>query len=305
MLTPELQSRLSPLELKARQVVEGFIAGMHKSPFYGFSVEFADHRPYHPGDDLRHVDWKAVGKSGRYYVKRFEEETNLRCHVVLDVSGSMDFRHFGALTKLQYGAYLSASLLYLMHRQRDACGLATFDETLRSFTPARSRYAHLKLLFDQLEPYTHSPEGRGAAPAATDAAEALHRLAERMPRRSLVVLVTDLFDDPARLETTLQALKHLRYRNHEGIVFHLMEKRSEADLELPDGRLMLQDLESGKRLDVAPATIRQAYRDAVESYVDRIRRTCMDAKIDYVPTDTEGEYATALLAYLNKRRRQW
>ncbi|MCH8523438.1 MAG: DUF58 domain-containing protein, partial [Balneolales bacterium] len=151
MLSPELISRLGPLELKARQIVEGFIAGLHKSPFYGFSVEFAEHRSYNPGDEIRHIDWKVYGKSERYYVKQYEEETNLRCHLVLDVSSSMKYKYFAPQTKLHYAVHFGAALMYLMQRQRDACGLITFDQELGTFIPAKSSYSHLRHIYAQLE----------------------------------------------------------------------------------------------------------------------------------------------------------
>ncbi len=301
MLSPELQSRLSPLEMKARQIVEGFITGLHKSPFYGFSVEFAEHRPYNAGDDLRHVDWKVYGKSERFYVKQYEEETNLRCYVVLDTSTSMDFKHFGTLTKRQYGAYLGAAMLYLMHRQRDACGLATFDETLHAIIPAKSSYRHLRYLFEQLQPHVDGPP-KGVK-RKTSAAVALHQLAEQIHRRSLVVVLTDLFDDPSRQDALLASLKHLRYRHHEVILFHLMEGRSERLFDFADGRLMMEDLETGMKLDVIPSDIRDSYRREMEAYTAAFKRTCQEAHIDYEPIDTEGDFTMALLAFLTKRKR--
>lgn len=301
MLSPELQSRLSPLEMKARQIVEGFITGLHKSPFYGFSVEFAEHRPYNAGDDLRHVDWKVVGKTERYYVKQYEEETNLRCTVVLDTSTSMDFKHFGTLTKRQYGAQLGAAMLYLMHRQRDACGLATFDEVLNGIIPAKSSYRHLRYLFEQLQPHADAqPKG---TKRKTSAAVALHQLAEQIHRRSLVVVITDLFDDPAQQSALLESLKHLRYRHHEVILFHLMEARSERLFDFADGRLMMEDLETGQTLDVIPSDIRESYRREVEAYTAAFKRTCQEAHIDYEAIDTEGDFTLALLAFLTKRKR--
>jgi uncharacterized protein (DUF58 family) len=287
--------------MKARQIVEGFITGLHKSPFYGFSVEFAEHRPYNAGDDLRHVDWKVVGKTERYYVKQYEEETNLRCTVVLDTSTSMDFKHFGTLTKRQYGAQLGAAMLYLMHRQRDACGLATFDEVLNGIIPAKSSYRHLRYLFEQLQPHTETqPKG---SKRKTSAAVALHQLAEQIHRRSLVVVITDLFDDPAQQSALLESLKHLRYRHHEVILFHLMEARSERLFDFADGRLMMEDLETGQTLDVVPSDIRDSYRREVDAYTAAFKRTCMEAHIDYEAIDTEGDFTLALLAFLTKRKR--
>lgn len=301
MLTPELQSRLSPLEMKARQIVEGFITGLHKSPFYGFSVEFAEHRPYNTGDDLRHVDWKVVGKTERFYVKQYEEETNLRCFVVLDTSTSMDYKHYGTLTKRQFGTYLGAALLYMMHRQRDACGLATFDETLHTVIPAKSSYRHLRHLFGKLEAQLEPP-AKGDR-RRTSASTALHQLAEQIHRRSLVVVMTDLLDDPSRQEALLNSLKHLRYRHHEVILFHLMEGRSERLFDFGDGRLMMEDLETGQKLDVVPSEIRDGYRREMEAFISAFKRVCREAHIDYEPIDTAGDFTLALLAFLTKRKR--
>lgn len=301
LLSPELLHQIAPLELKARQVVEGFITGMHKSPYYGFSVEFAEHRPYNPGDELKHIDWKVYAKSDRHYVKQYEEETNLRCTLLLDVSPSMHFKYFGEWSKLQYATHFGAALLYLMHRQRDACGLVTFDDKIRSFLPAKASYRHLQHLFMQLDPYTVAatpPDDRKTA-----SAKVIHEVAERLPRRSLVVILSDLFENVEDHELLLSALKHLRHRHHEVVLFHMLEKRSERDLDFPDRKYLFQDMETGAIMDVLPVQVREDYKKQMGEYIHRFKTSCSNARIDFEEIDTESAFDLALLAYLNKRRR--
>jgi uncharacterized protein (DUF58 family) len=303
MLTPELLSQISPFELRARQIVEGFLTGLHKSPYYGFSVEFAEHRPYNPGDEIRHIDWKVFGKSERYYIKQYEEETNLRCHVVLDVSSSMLFRYHGAWTKLGYGAHLAASLFYLMHRQRDACGLVTFDQELGEMVPAKSSGAHLRYLLSKVEPFTQDVPPQSFENRKTASAEVLHEVAERLHRRSMVIVISDLFENTGEHDQLLNALKHLRHKKHEVVLFHMLEKRSERELDFPDGRYLFQDLETGDEMDLVPSQIREAYKKEIEKYTHSFKMACSEAHIDYEEVDTGSPFDIALLAYLNKRKR--
>jgi uncharacterized protein (DUF58 family) len=302
MLTPEILNQITPFELRARQIVEGFITGLHKSPYYGFSVEFAEHRPYNPGDDIRHIDWKVFGKSERYYIKQFEEETNLRCHVVLDTSTSMLFKYHGVWTKLGYGAHFAASLLYLMHRQRDACGLVTFDDKIGELIPAKSSYVHLRHIFTRLEPFINQ-EGNENTLRKTASAEILHEIAERLERRSMIILISDLFENVGEHDELLSALKHLRHRNHEVILFHMLEKKSERELDFPDGRYLFRDLETGDEMDLIPSQIRDDYKKEIERYTNSFKIACNEAHIDYEEVDTGAPFDLALLAYLNKRKR--
>lgn len=302
MLSPELISRLGPLELKARQIVEGFIAGLHKSPFYGFSVEFAEHRSYNPGDEIRHIDWKVYGKSERYYVKQYEEETNLRCHLILDISSSMKYRYFAEHTKLHYAVHFGAALMYLMQRQRDACGLITFDQEMRSFIPAKSSYSHLRHIYSQLERVLES-DSPTAEKRQTSSVDVLHEISERLHRRSLVVVMTDLFENVREHDALLSALKHLRHKHHEVVLFHVLEKRSERDLDFPDDRIIFEDLETGVEMDVIPSQVRKDYQEKVKAYSNRFKQACREAHIDYEEIDTEGAFDLGLLAYLNKRRK--
>lgn len=303
ILSPELISRLSPLELKARQIVEGFIAGLHKSPFYGFSVEFAEHRAYNPGDEIRHVDWKVYAKSERYYVKQYEEETNLRCHVILDVSSSMNYKYFAENTKLHYAVHFGAALMYMMHRQRDASGLITFDQKLGQFIPAKSSYSHLRHIYSQLEGILKSSDEGAETKRRTASSEILHEISERLHRRSLVILLTDLFENVQEHDALLSALKHLRHKHHEVVLFHILEKRSERELAFPDQRYIFEDLETGGQIDLVPAQVRADYQAKIAEYTERFKRVCGEARIDYEEIDTESGFELGLLAYLKKRKR--
>lgn len=289
-LKPEVASRLSRLDLVARLVVEGFITGLHQSPYHGFSVEFSEYRQYMPGDALRDLDWKVFGKTDRLYVKQYEEETNLKAYILLDASASMAYGS-GPLTKFQYAAYTTAALSQLMLRQRDAVGLIAFDEHIQNYLPPRSVGSHLHALLTTLE--NTSPSG-----ADTDLATSFHDLAERIKRRGLIVVFSDLFDDPDRL---LSGLKHFRHRKHEVIVFHVLDPR-ERDLKF-DRETRFVDLESGSQIATEPWHIAPAYREHMENLIKRFRQECRDALIDYVLLDTEEPFDTALFSYLAKRKR--
>ena len=242
-LDPATLARLGTLELKARTVVEGFLSGLHRSPFKGFSVEFAEYRQYLPGDDLSTIDWKVFARSDRYYVKKFEEETNLDCHILLDVSASMGYGST-ELTKLRYGSMLAASLAYLMHRQRDAVALMTFDDAIAAMLPASARPSHLRSILVTLDTLTL---GR-----RTDVSKPLHLLADGVRKRGLVVLISDLLDEPARV---IDGLRHFRFRGSEVIVFHLLDP---AELTFPFERAArFRDIELGDELMAVPSVVRQ------------------------------------------------
>ena len=215
ILQPDILSKLSSLELRAKKIVEGFISGLHKSPYHGFSVEFAEHRPYNPGDDFKHIDWKQYAKKERFYVKQYEEETNLRCYVLLDTSSSMLFKHFGEWSKLRYGIHYAASLLYLMHRQRDACGLIPFSSKVENFIPAKGTYAHLRQIYLELERELLREDKKDEIKRTTATANVIHEVSERLNHRSLVVIITDLFENIEAHDELISALKHLRHRKHE------------------------------------------------------------------------------------------
>ena len=287
---PDRLARLANISLVARQVVEGFISGLHRSPHRGFSVEFSEHREYTPGDDLRHLDWVAWGRTDRYYIKQYEQETNLRAYILLDISGSMNYRYAAPLTKLQYGSYLTACLAYLMARQQDVVGLVAFDEQTRLHLPPASTPAHLDRVFTGLEKLR---PGKQTAIAST-----FHELADRIAKRGLIVIVSDLYDEPAEV---LRALQHFCYKKHQLIVFHLFDP---AELELPFKRITnFVDLESGEKLQVDPRLLRAAYQDELSAFVEHYRKECSDRNIEYVLTRTDAPYDLMLLNYLARRRR--
>ncbi len=298
-LDPIVVSRLNNLELRARMIVEGFMTGMHKSPYHGFSVEFAEHRPYNPGDELRHVDWKVFAKTDRHYVKQFEEETNLRHHVVLDVSPSMRYRERAELNKLEYASHLAAALHYLMLKQRDATGLITFDETIQTLLAPKSTPSYLRQLLVEIERINTSDSTR----RKTGAASALSQVAERIGRRSLVVVMTDLFENVGRHNELLRALRHLRHRGHEVLVFHILESETERRFRFPDVPMVFRDMETGEEITLQPSQLRDHYEEASTHFSDRFRRQCREHNIDFVEVDTAQPYDEALLAYINKRRR--
>ena len=287
------------MELRARLIVEGFITGLHKSPYHGFSVEFAEHRPYNPGDELRHIDWKVFGKTDRYYLKQYEEETNLRNYVVLDTSSSMRYKHAAGLTKLSYGSYLAAALHFMMVKQRDATGLIAFDEDVHTLLRPKSTQAYLRQLLATLERLNATPEDG----KKTSAASVLNIVAEWISRRSLVVLITDLFENVGEHEALLKAMRHLRYRGHEVLVFHVLESETERNFAFPDVPMLFRDMETGEEMTLQPAQLKQNYAEAVRAFSEHFRRQCRASHIDFVELDTSEPYDTALLAYLNKRRR--
>jgi uncharacterized protein (DUF58 family) len=303
ILNPEILSKLSSLELRAKKVVEGFISGLHKSPFHGFSVEFAEHRPYNQGDDFKHIDWKVYAKKERFYVKQYEEETNLRSYVMLDTSSSMLFKHFGEWTKLRYGIHYAASLMYMMHRQRDACGLIPFNSKIDAFIPAKSTYAHLRQIYTELERELIREEKKDSEKRKTASAQAIHEVAERLSHRSLVVIITDLFENVDEHDEIISALKHLRHRKHEVLLFNVLEKKSERDLDFPDQRFVFEDMEMDEEVEVLPAQVREDYRKKVAEYTKKFRMACSEFEIDFEEMDTQGSFDKSLLAYLTKRKR--
>ena len=303
LLDHELLSQLAPLELRARKIVEGFISGLHKSPHHGFSVEFAEHRPYNPGDEIKHIDWKVYAKTERLYVKKYEEETNLRCYLLLDTSSSMFYKYFSPWTKLRYAIHFGSSLMYLMNRQRDACGLVTFSEEIEHFIPAKSSQSHLRMLFTEFERLLEGEEEGMREQRRTATAQVIHEVAERLNHRSLVVILTDLFENVDRHEQLISSLKHLRHRKHEVLLFNVLEKQSERELDFADRRIMMQDMETGSQMEIMPAQIREDYKKKVEELTHRFKMACSEFQIDFEELDTQSDFDLALLAYLNKRKR--
>jgi uncharacterized protein (DUF58 family) len=289
-LRPDVVSRLSSMELRAHHVVEGFMTGLHKSPYHGFSVEFAEHRQYMPGDEIKRIDWKVLGRTDRYYIKQFEEETNLKAYIVLDASKSMAFKAEGSVTKLEYASYLSAALAYLLIKQQDAVGLITYDEEIRKFIPPHSTKVYLQSILAELE--------QTQAGKKTNTGAALHRVAERLNRRGLVIILSDLFDDPGDVMT---ALKHFRYNKHEVLLFHILDPR---ERNFKFGRdAIFRDMESEEEIMTQPYQIQRMYQQAMEEFVARYKRECREQRIDYVLLDTGTSFDKALFEYLNKRKK--
>jgi uncharacterized protein (DUF58 family) len=290
-LDPAVIARLGSMELKARTVVEGFLSGLHRSPYKGFSVEFAEYRQYMPGDDLSTLDWKVYARSDRHYVKKFEEETNLECHLLLDVSASMAYRGGAAMSKLEYGSVLAASLAYLMHRQRDATGLIEFDDRIRGRLPASARPGHLHAILLALDKVTPG--------AKSDVGRPLHQLAEALGKRSLVVLISDLLDDP---DSVVRGLKHLRFRGTDVIVFQVLDPH---ELLFPfRGAARFTDVESADVVTADPARVREGYLEALAALRARYERELRGAGIDFISLDTSKPLDFALLAYLDTRARR-
>ena len=288
-LHPETVAKLDNMALRARLVVEGYIIGQHKSPYHGFSVEFAEHRAYGPGDEIRHIDWKLYGKTDRYYVKQYEEETNLKAYILLDTGRSMKYTS-GKVTKLDYGSYLSAALSYLMLNQHDGIGLILFDEKIRKFIPPRSTSSHLNTVLLNLE----KPE----IGSDTAISMVLHEMAERIKKRGLVILISDLMDDQ---ESILSGLKHFRHNKQEVILFHILD-RKELDFEF-NTRTRFKDMESGSQLTTEPWHIKKSYKKRILRLQDKYKKQCREQLIDYVPLFTDQSLDIALNSYLNKRQK--
>ena len=289
ILTPDIISRLNNLSLKARFVVEGFIVGLHKSPYHGFSVEFSEHRAYGAGDEIRHVDWKLWGKTDRFFIKQFEEETNLKSYLLVDQSLSMTYKSKN-MTKLEYTQILAASLGYLMLKQQDAVGLTLFDDRIRVNIPARSKRSHLNIILSQMQNIIAGPE--------TTIAPVLHKTAEAIKKRGLIILISDLFDDPDKV---LSGLQHFRYKGHEVIVFHVLDPQ-ELTLDFTQ-RTRFRDMESGEEIVTDPWHIQLDYQKSMEQFCDYIKSNCRQKNIDYVQLSTDLPLDMALSEYLIKRKR--
>ena len=288
------------LELIAKQVVEGFIIGLHKSPFHGFSVEFAEHRLYNQGDSLRHIDWRVYGKTDKMFVKRFEEETNLRCCLVLDTSSSMHYpMEDQKLSKLHFAALESASILQLLKRQLDAASLAMFDEDIHYMSACRSSNSHYRMLTLELEKsLRYSPQNK-----RTNAAAALHQIAELMHKRSLIVVFSDMMDDLDKTEELFAALQHLRYNKHEVILFHVIEGKHETSFEFENRPYEFIDLESGEKIKLQPHQVKDQYTSQMKDFQHMIESRCHQYKIDRVPVDLTEPVDQVLYSFFMKRNK--
>jgi len=315
-LDPLVISKLSNLELKAKFVVEGFISGLHQSPFHGFSVEFTEHRQYMPGDDLKYLDWKVLGRTDKYFIKQFEDETNLRLYLILDSSKSMSFcsaripdsparklkglfskktksqekKDTDGLTKLEYATYLAASLALLSHFQKDAGGLVVYDEFIKTYIPPRATNQNLKEILVRLSDIV--PSGK------TNTASSLNDLAERIRKRGLVIIFSDLFDNQDEI---IKALKHFRYNKNEVLVFHILDPY-EIYFAI-DSPVVFRDMETHKELLTQPLSVVNYYSEAMQSFIEKYKKSFLADNIDYVLLSTETTFDVALFKYLNKRKK--
>lgn len=289
LFDPRNAISLSNLELKARLVVEGFITGLHKSPYHGFSVEFSEHRPYRPGDEIRHIDWQVYGRSNKFYVKQFEEETNLRATIVVDVSKSMSYNSEKNITKFNYSIFLASALAYLMNRQRDAVGLAIYNNELVDYMPSRSKTSYVGQILKKLENTIPSD--------LTGTSKALDSLAERIKRRGLIIIISDLLDD---IDSISNALNHFRHNNHEVLIFHILDPR-ELDFKLKSSNFI--DMETGEELITQPHQLQKAYKETVENFITQIKNVCQRKQVDYNLISTDEPFDKALIKFLAKRNK--
>jgi uncharacterized protein (DUF58 family) len=288
------------LELLAKQVVEGFIIGLHKSPFHGFSVEFAEHRLYNPGDPLRHIDWRVYGRTDKLFIKRFEEETNLRCCIVIDTSSSMHFpQDEKKVTKLQFACVAGASLLQLLKRQLDASALALFNEQVTYMSQCRSALSHYRMLTSELQNLMQTQPNN----LRTNAAAALHLIAEQMHRRSLVVLFSDMMDDSDEIDHLFSAVQHLKYNKHEVILFHIIDGAQELDFEFDNRPYEFVDLETGDKVKLQPWQVKEQYTASIRQYTKTIQERCYQYQIDFVPVDLSEPPDQVLHTFLMKRNK--
>lgn len=297
---------LSALEFKARQVVEGFLAGLHKSPFHGFSVEFAEHRAYNSGESTRHIDWKLYARTDKLFVKRYEEETNLRCELVVDASSSMYYPAKDAtkeFNKVEFAVHAAAAFIQLLRKQRDAVGLTVFSDKVKLAERARSNAVHLRHLMNQLESMlaTDAP-ARGQT---TSVVEALHDIAQRAHRRSLVVILSDMLDGADREDEVFEALQHLRFNKHDIILFHVVDRRHELELDLQDRPYTFVDVETGQQVKAHPSEVREAYKEAMAERWHRLKLKCGQYRIDLVEADINAGFEPILLEFLTKRARMY
>ncbi len=296
-------AKFKNFELLAKQVVEGFITGMHKSPFHGFSVEFAEHRRYNKGESTRHIDWKLFAKTEKLYVKRYEEETNLRCHIKIDNSASMDFPKvknldFDNLNKIGFSAIASAALLEILKKQRDAVGLSIYDEELTFYAPEKGSAAHHRMLMNQLEGLLEVNSRK-----KTETYKILHQIAEKIHRRSLIFLFSDMFQSEKKEEELFEALRHLKYNKHEVVFFHTYDAALELNFDYDNRPKRFIDVETGEYINLFADTIKKEYKNTVEKYFNDLKTKCMQYKIDYVPVDINKGFNQILTAYLISRKR--
>ncbi|MCL4547210.1 MAG: DUF58 domain-containing protein [Bacteroidetes bacterium] len=287
-LDPVVISKLKTLELRARMVVEGFMVGLHRSPYHGFSVEFSEHRPYMQGDSLKNVDWKVYAKSEKFFIKQFEEETNLVSHIFIDASKSMDYKHTSKVTKLDYAITLAAALSYIMINQQDSVGLSVFSDTIHNYLPPKSNRVYLKTLLSALNEI--QPKG------TTTTSKCLDSVAEKIKKRGLTIIISDFFDD---INSIMTALKHIYFKKNEVIVFQILdpiEKSFGFDRDA-----IFVDVETGEQITTQPHQIQRAYQEAMHEYLNKLKSECLNYGIEYNLVETSQPFDKALMSYFSKR----
>lgn len=295
---------LGNLELLAKQVVEGFIIGLHKSPFHGFSVEFAEHRLYNPGESTKNIDWKVFARTDKLFTKKFEEETNLRCQIVIDSSSSMYFPEVtknsdNYINKLRWSALAAAALMNLLQKQRDAFGLSLFDSKVNIHTKAKSNTAHYRLLLTYLQQLIDNPENN----KTTSATEALHQIADSIHKRSMVMIFSDMFEQNEDTDALFSALQHLKHNKHEVILFHTVDQSLELDFEFENRPYIFIDMESGEQVKLQPNQVKENYVAQVAEFKEKLRLKCLQYQIDFVEADINKGFKQILQAYLVKRNK--
>ncbi len=295
------RSDIKNIELLAKQVVEGFITGMHKSPFHGFSVEFAEHRLYNKGESIKHIDWKLFAKTDKLFVKRYEEETNLRCHIIIDNSASMHYpkmanQDLENFNKIGFSAIATASLMEILKKQRDAFGLSIYSDIYEYYAPAKGSERHHRMLLDKLEGLLEKNEAR-----KTETYKILHEIAEKIHKRSLIFLFTDMFQDNKKEEALFEAIRHLKYNKHELILFHTYDKKLELNFDFNNKPKKFIDVETGESINLYAEQVQENYNKQVTNYFDTLKMKCLQYKIDYVPVDINEGFDKILITYLISR----
>ena len=295
-------SEIKNLELLAKQVVEGFITGMHKSPFHGFSVEFSEHKLYNKGESTRHIDWKLFAKTEKLYTKKYEEETNLRCHIIIDNSASMHYpmvksQTVDTLNKVGFASVAAACLLEILKKQRDAVGLSVYADTYEYYAPEKGSERHRKMILHQLEQLLTT-----TSKATTNTYHYLHEIAEKLHRRSLIFLFTDMFQTTTKEEALFEALRHLKYNKHEVVLFHTYDAKTEFDLNFDNTPKKFVDVETGEAINVYAENIQGSYKQLVATYFKQLKNKCLQYKVDYVPTDINSGFTDILTTYLVHRK---
>ncbi|MCL7753833.1 DUF58 domain-containing protein [Polaribacter sp. Z022] len=296
-------SEIKNLDILAKQVVEGFITGMHKSPFHGFSVEFSEHKLYNKGESTRHIDWKLFAKTEKLYTKKYEEETNLRCHIIIDNSASMHYpivkkQTINTLSKVGYSAIAAAALMEILKRQRDAVGLSIYSDTYEYYAPEKGSERHRSMLLHQLEQLLVS-----TSKAQTETYKYLHEIAEKVHRRSLIFLFTDMFQATKEEQALFEALRHLKFNKHEVVLFHTYDGETEFNFNFDNSPKNFVDLETGKEINVYTENIQEKYQELISNYFNELKNKCLQYKIDYVPIDIRNGYNEVLTSYLISRKK--